>query len=70
MARDTLDYFYNYITIKARFDSVAKCGHKVEKGDVIGYNPLNKATRCESCWERWRDENTEAAAYEAALPWT
>jgi len=47
------DYFHNYRSIEARFDSTGTCGHAIRKGDCIGYHPKLKKTQCADCWARW-----------------
>lgn len=57
------DRFDNYREITAKFDSTAKCGHPVKKGDRVGYNKLH-GVRCSACWEKWCAENAAAEADE------
>lgn len=51
--------FNSYAEIVAKFDSVAKCGHLVKKGDRIGYSRA-RGVQCADCWRRWAAENAEA----------
>jgi hypothetical protein len=66
-----LDRFTNYRAIQARRAEQASCGHAVQVGDTIGYNPRLRPAKtvCADCWRRWVAENREADAYEAGLPW-
>ena len=54
------DRFPNYRTITARFASTGSCGHEINKGDSIGWNPRVKKTQCAACWARWQAEHAEA----------
>jgi hypothetical protein len=64
------DRFANYREIVARFASTASCGHEVQPGDRIGYNPRLKPTKtvCPACWRRWVAESRAADLYESNLP--
>ncbi len=61
----TANRFDNYSEIEARFDSEGKCGHKIRKGDRIGYHRVHGA-QCSDCWRRWVAENQEADMLEAS----
>ena len=61
---DHLNRFDNYREIVAKFDSVDSYGREIKKGDLIGYNPRNKATVCAESWRVWSYENRSAQAYE------
>ena len=54
------DRFDNYREIEARFASTGSCGHEINKGDRIGWQPKLKKTQCAACWQRWVAENAEA----------
>jgi hypothetical protein len=53
------DYFSEYKSIDARFESESTCGHKITKGERIGWNPLNGNTKCAACWKAWYDSERE-----------
>lgn len=62
--------FSHFREIVARFDStgcVNGAGHKIKRGDVIGYARRGRAgmTCCAGCWRRWVAENQEAGMLEA-----
>lgn len=64
--------FDDYREIEARFDSTGTCGHKIKRGQRIGYAPRFRKTQCAACWARWVAENAEADAIEAGYapcPW-
>lgn len=66
------DNYCNYRSISARFGSIGTCGHPINKGDSIGYNPKTKHTQCTSCWDKWISENREAdylETHSSACPW-
>ncbi len=52
--------FPDFREINARFDSDGTCGHRITKGERIGYAPRFRETQCEACWTRWCAENAEA----------
>ena len=60
------DYYDNYRTIEARFDSVGFCGHSISKGETIGYNGRLRRARCAACWRKWQEENIQADYQERA----
>jgi hypothetical protein len=67
----TADRFDNYHEMLARFSSTGKCGHRIRRGDLIGYNSRHGA-QCSACWASWKAENAEADAIERGWmcsPW-
>ena len=56
------DRFDNHREMTARRDSAADCreGHRIKRGDRIGWHKgLGKAT-CADCWRAWCAENADA----------
>lgn len=64
--RESKNRFDYYREIEAKYASTASCGHAVDRGDHIGYNPRIKPARtvCAFCWRKWVAENAEYAALE------
>jgi len=58
------NYYSNYRSITAKFNSRGKCGHDIRKGDTIGWNRKYGA-QCSGCWRKWQAENAEADLMES-----
>jgi hypothetical protein len=41
--------------IRAKFDSIATCGHNILAGDEIGYDRDTHDSRCRECFENIRE---------------
>jgi len=54
----------DYGEITSRYDSTGTCGHRIEKGDVIGWSRIHGAL-CAQCWSRSLRETKEAGDIEA-----
>jgi hypothetical protein len=60
--------FNQYRSIVAKFDQEGFCGHKIRRGDTIGWcSHARHATQCKDCWSRWQAENAEAEVYESYM---
>lgn len=57
---------YRQLTAK-RPGTCSSCNAPFPAGAVIGWNPRNKNTCCESCWRKWCAEVREERDLEAAF---
>lgn len=53
MHKTKQDRFENYRELTSRFDSHGACGHRIRKGELIGWNRRHGA-KCSSCWAAWK----------------
>lgn len=62
--------YNDYIAIKSKFDSDGTCGHRIRKGDDIGYSRTGKyakaETQCAECWRKWSNEVATERDYSAS----
>ena len=52
--------FSDYQFLIAKSTSEGSCGHPIQAGDQIGWNPYVKKALCAACWKQWVTENASA----------